>query len=749
MKPIIRIIIIVSFLLFAITGCSKGSSSPIQPDNTGAGNPPALRAPSGRNLLGVYEIHLRSDVPGAEVRLKRTAQTHVNAVAPGSEYVDVEVDFEPPAEYPPPINDYNPYFAFRGGVIWNLQIRLTNNTEDDLYDVRGIVRINAPAIGLHNADGLTTVWDNGVDLNPFKYYGDLGTTEQTASGTQEFQVSFTPPDISENLDCGECTWDDQFKSTGPEGGAGDPDGDFISDNAWVNFAVDASVDYPCLEPYSITATDEFYGTLSDPHPFVTVSADVHPFLMNHVTSVSMKLWDLPGYDYGEEVDLEENGSVWQILLWGIPGQTHEGIYHATVAVTSSLPENPNPQNNPNMMYKDVLLKLGDFDQLIEDLFADPTSLVQGIKDEWEEREDDIYNLGANDGFYISAHSNPDGLDIIHNLKIRYIVWDPELNQYIYEYGGLRVSKGISPVPPVPANGWPLMIFCHFGKFVCLCEAHPPVIFPLYGPPDNYKNKFAVLLPKYRGNSLCFDGVQEDGNANAINSPADWDVDDVLAFLNVVINHEEEIASEIDYQGDLLDQGRVGIMGGSRGGSPAYLAKIRDSLSGGNQINGALITIGSVTDFFLPGIKEACGIYVSNDGYVPEDTYHYYLEDYNVFARVIEPYLQGEFDGDTHEEVLQNARKRLLRSSPVYFAGYLDHLQVHHGSLDELCRVEQTEALAGILGFHSEEPPYTEFLLYYDQYHGIGADQENDWPDSPQHSYSWWTEKWLKAIGGYS
>jgi hypothetical protein len=152
----------------------------------------------------------------------------------------------------------------------------------------------------------------------------------------------------------------------------------------------------------------------------------------------------------------------------------------------------------------------------------------------------------------------------------------------------------------------------------------------------------------------------------------------------------------------------------------------------------LITIGSVTDFLMEDIATSCDMYIDYDGYIPEDTYHYYLADYNVFKRVLEPYLQGDLS-------FNEARKRLIRSSPLYFAESLGYVQVHHGELDLLARHEQTEELANLLGFELGD---TEFLLYDDQYHGIALEAKNSWPDYYTEEYQTWTADWLDLIGDY-
>jgi hypothetical protein len=614
---------------------------------------------------------------------------------------------------------------------------------------------------LHNADGLTTAWDDGDPPapNPFKYYGDLGPDDPEKIGEREFQIEFEPPETT--LNCDDCTWPSDIESSNPGGGNWES-WLYIPADEWVNFAVDASIDDDCKDPYSITAYQTFSGSLDYPEIALGVNVDVHDEPFNWVESVSVHPIDLPGYDPDDPpLPLSKSGDDWIINLDVEDFQTHEGIYHARIAATSYLPLQPppDPYDNPNIMYKDILLIVGDLDAMIEDLFQDPDDIIDDIEDEWTYwgRMEGIYHDNTPDGFNIEDSYYDNEKYATYLLISYYVVTSTE-------YGVLRIpSYALSPPPT-----YPLMVFCHWGKFACDKGA-----IGGFGFYETYKDKFAELIPVYRGNALCWGGPKNyDISYNdAINSPADWDVDDVLAFLNVVIEHEGDIESHLNYdpgqtKPPLLDVGKVGIMGGSRGGSPTYLAKIRDSLYGKDQIKGALVTIGSVTDFLLDDIKEACQMYIDYDGYVcepdplyppepPENeiTYHYYLEDYNVFARLLEPYLHGEFDGDTHNEVLFNARKRLVRSSPVYFTEdyytqevLLDHLQVHHGMLDELCRVGQTQELWDKLGWESG---VTEFLLYDGQYHGIGLEEENDLPYDHKDTYQNWTEAWLKAIGGYS
>jgi len=188
------------------------------------------------------------------------------------------------------------------------------------------------------------------------------------------------------------------------------------------------------------------------------------------------------------------------------------------------------------------------------------------------------------------------------------------------------------------------------------------------------------------------------------------------------------------------------MGGSRGGSPAYLAKIRDCYYGENQIDMALITMGSGADLFTgAGIAESGGKYIVFDGYIgePDPLYdyeylpkhHYYNEDYNVFKYVLEPYLTGEMTA--HEALV-----RMIRSSPVHFAEYLDDVQFHHGELDLLVRLQQSWDM--YIALYLEGALKYEIHQYDGVYHTIGKDDT----DKDNDTFLEVTNGWLHDYGGF-
>jgi hypothetical protein len=529
MTPKIRIVCLLAILLVAVVGCSKGNSNPVQLENDVF---PLVQEASGRNLLGVWEIHLRSNMSGADVRPKRTALAHENLA--GDPDLEVIVDYNPP----PPndeehLNDYNPNFAYLGYTVWRLTISISNSTTQDLFDVRGIVFKNDDAIGLHNADGLTTLWGDGETLSPFKYYGNIPGT-MTAPIPKEFQVEFYPDPNDEGypkLNCSECKWDNFLASGEYWGGAGHPDEYILyeEDDVWINFAVDASIGEPCQEPYLMDVNSSFSGTLTNPEISIFAFANIHPSEGNEVSSMQIEFDDLPGNENTTMVATEytstEYGATWYVTLDNIPAQNHEGIYHARFIATTTKPEQYNAVNNPNTMYKDFRILLGDFDDLLDRMFSltGVGSIIGDIEDEWDDRKEGIYHDSTSDGFNIEPKSYEE--DYVCYLLITYLVGNDT------QYGVLRIPPNNLYPPQKPLQGWPIMVYCHFGRFVCDSGAIADGGFGFYDP--DYKDKFAELIPVYRGNGLCFNGEEVTSYVDEDNSPADWDVDDVLALLDAI------------------------------------------------------------------------------------------------------------------------------------------------------------------------------------------------------------------------
>jgi hypothetical protein len=700
MMHLLRLVIFQVIIVLAIAGCSHGSSNPIQPTVPDSQATAALTGQSGRVLLGVWSIGFDPFLQEPIVQLNRTIMGHQNMLP----------------LIPNPIvtyNEYNPNFGeFRGWVMWNLTISLSNDTFEDFYDVRGIVITGDEFLGIHNADGLTSVFDDpskGDNENPFKYYGLIqGIPGVQVHYPQNYFVEIAPP-APLQVDCEECNWPNPDP----------PDPDAIMDHEflgkkWFNFAVDASIDEPCEDPYSIDYYQSFIQTGPDPgEGFARITVHVGDHQAGSVYKVLLDASEVPGY--GVVAMTTGGNDIWSTRIDHHP-IGHEAIYNARIMAISSLSEPPDPSNNPDTLYKDIRIMMGDFPRLLEGLFNDPDPvLITGVKNDWASREEEIYPPSGY--FNIESDSYLDGFTWY--LHIKHSV-------------GSTIHDGVIRLPPLsmkPSGGWPIMVSCHFGRMACD-----------YGADDNtyqfynsYKNSFAELIPTYRGNVLCFDGNQIGEYIDELNSPGDHDVDDVLAFLHAVYIHESDIAGypPLGYTETpghpLINTDRVGIMGGSRGGSPTYLAKVRDNFYEKNEIDRAMVVFGSVSDFFSPDIKTSCQYYIDNDGYVPDNVRHYCNEDYSFFSRLLEPYLHGEI-------TLEEARHKMLLSSPYWFADdYLIKTQIHHGIADNVVRWQQADIMDE-LGDNNEVHRY----LMAGHVPGVGDTDETG-------TYGGHTTQWLGWI----
>lgn len=208
--------------------------------------------------------------------------------------------------------------------------------------------------------------------------------------------------------------------------------------------------------------------------------------------------------------------------------------------------------------------------------------------------------------------------------------------------------------------------------------------------EYYNRDFIVLTLRYRGNALCFNNTGPlEPYDHLIDSPANYDVDDVLAFIHAVTNPvnivtiEDHMDTFYYYEKfPMIDTFRIGMLGGSRGGSPTYLAKIRDNYYGKNQIHSAMIVFGSLSDYFSDDVKSQCMKYILYDGYYNYDFQnkdYYFIEDYSFIEGALQPLLKGDI-------TIQQARIMMLRSSPYYWSQYLTNTQITHGFNDEIVRV---------------------------------------------------------------
>ncbi len=205
---------------------------------------------------------------------------------------------------------------------------------------------------------------------------------------------------------------------------------------------------------------------------------------------------------------------------------------------------------------------------------------------------------------------------------------------IKEYGALLIPDVISTVPVrIWVGGFDLDVTVNSVNLVLDTAAD---------------NACILAIPALRGQSLqiILDGAVYTTPLSEGNHCDGFDgaTDDVLGFLNL-IQATETIA----------DVNRTGIQGGSRGGTVALLAGIRDA-----RVKRVADVAGPTDMFTLTSQNE-------ND-----PTYQcQFLNDYKY-----------------GQATLQETRNKMLASSPLYFAAHLPLIQLHMGLKDTTVPVEQ-------------------------------------------------------------
>jgi acetyl esterase/lipase len=697
-------------LLFVIAalvmlGCSHGNTSPTEPDDGISQVTPRVATEAGRILLGEWRVQIDPRSSRAVIEPVRMIAGHEGNLL---DYEDVQIAFDPGT-------DWNGWFG-----IWNLQVSLENTLTDPmydpLYDVRGIIYVAESAgipgepaiIGIHNADGLTTLWtDNPYPppdpkKNPFVAFGDI---EQGNASEKNYQIEFARTAVP-LVDCS-LSPDDQYPPPRPyaewipDPGYWDC---YLEDVFEFYFVVDASVGDHCEEPYRI---DNFQQPVipAIPGHSCAVSIDVYDW-QDDVAAVMLDVIGEPGFTAGPFH--HQSGNTWTgtIVLsssWTKEWAIVEGRFNA-ISLVSGMPD---PISNPMSMYKDIRIQIGDIDQLLDDLFSVPTQQEEDkVRIDWLNRDLTPYLFQIEDMYVVDAYGGDypqwrwDDAGTMYFL-VSHFMLNPDTQSWEKHYGSVRIPPGMHEPESLP-----VLLYTHWAHSV-----HGTVPTQ-YAFPWELRNACIQVLPAYRGNSICFHYTRYPlGGPVGENSPGDYDVDDSLALLEGVLENEAFY---------MADPERAVVMGGSRGGSPAMMAKIRDSLQTQHppRLDGVLITVGSVTDFFMqddqtapPEFRESARHYI-DFGYDPD--YHYYNADYCVYERALDNILAGNM-------TIEQGRNRMLLTSPLYFATEdMQKIQMHHGLIDSQARVRQTEELEDTIGPY--QTGITEFL-YYDADHGIPGNAE--------------------------
>ncbi|MBM3280440.1 MAG: peptidase [Candidatus Handelsmanbacteria bacterium] len=237
-----------------------------------------------------------------------------------------------------------------------------------------------------------------------------------------------------------------------------------------------------------------------------------------------------------------------------------------------------------------------------------------------------------------------------------------------QYGALLVPDGAAP------GSLPLVVYLHGGDQGISMEEFLLVSLGLGEDRDQY----AYALPSFRSEALRYG--QEVFLSEGEASPWDRDVDDALGLVAVALAVEPAI-----------DPQRLGAVGISRGGAVALLLAQREP------------RLRRVVEFFGPtdlldefGQEVAAEVLQGQPRPLPGVEY--------LTRTLLLPLRLGALS-------LEEARLGLIRRSPVYFAGRLPAVQVHHGTADPLVPVGQARRLAQAMEGLGRAAPEFEVHIY--------------------------------------
>ena len=193
-----------------------------------------------------------------------------------------------------------------------------------------------------------------------------------------------------------------------------------------------------------------------------------------------------------------------------------------------------------------------------------------------------------------------------------------------------------------------------------------------------RDSFAYVIPSFRAEPLVYgDSVWISEGPP---SPWDYDVDDLLALLNVAIEITPEARPD-----------SINLLGGSRGGGVALLAGVRDPRIV------RIVSFFGPTYFFDDWVREIVREAALRMPRQLTGVAH-------LDSTVIQPYIRGEYSrGD--------ARLDLVRRSSALFAEELPSVQLHHGDIDQTVAVSQAEALIAAMEALGRGEPDFEAYIY--------------------------------------
>lgn len=193
-----------------------------------------------------------------------------------------------------------------------------------------------------------------------------------------------------------------------------------------------------------------------------------------------------------------------------------------------------------------------------------------------------------------------------------------------------------------------------------------------------RDSFVYVIPSFRSEPLEYGDSTWVSEGNS--SHWDYDVDDLLALLNVAV--ETTPAARPD---------SINLFGGSRGGGVALLAGVRDERIA------RIVTFFGPTDFFDEWVRKIVREAALRMPRRLTGVAH-------LDSVVVQPYIRGDL---TRAET----RLELVRRSSVLFAADLPSVQLHHGTIDATVDVSQALAMIEAMEALGRGAPDFEAYIY--------------------------------------
>ena len=296
---------------------------------------------------------------------------------------------------------------------------------------------------------------------------------------------------------------------------------------------------------------------------------------------------------------------------------------------------------------------------LDALFASPTEAeLTMIKTDWAGRDVSVQDVEVLTEATISSIGFPESTVQIVSHTV----------------SGLTHVGAIIVPNDADVGSLPVVVYNHFGdEGIDLNATLSLISIGLTG----IDSDFILVAPAFRSEVLTFN--QQEYQAEGPESPWDFDVDDSIALLNVVLDRVPE-----------ADPSRIGVLGVSRGGGVSLLMAARDP-----RID-LVINYFGPTDFLLESGRD-----------ITVDALRGEVRDLPGLDFLTETYLVPLQEGTT---TLAEARLGYVRRSPVYFVEDLPLVQVHHGNQDDIVSVDHAMSLEQALNGSSK--PADEFDVFY-------------------------------------